>query len=89
MTGDCPVGHALDIADQTETGAQVCALKGRLVERADITALAGRLDVAPDVLDAIVPALSSWRNRSRVRTAVDSLRHRETWQPLTATASSG
>ncbi|MFC5215754.1 type I polyketide synthase [Streptomyces coerulescens] len=56
------------------------------VERADITALAGRLDVAPDALDAIVPALSSWRSRSRVRTTVDSLRHRETWQPLTATA---
>ncbi|MEV6593839.1 type I polyketide synthase [Streptomyces acidicola] len=57
------------------------------VERADITALAGRLDVAPDALDAIVPALSSWRSRSRVRTTVDSWRHRETWQPLTATAA--
>ncbi|MER5936571.1 type I polyketide synthase [Streptomyces sp. NPDC001928] len=57
------------------------------VERADIHALAGRLDVAPDALDRIVPALSSWRSRSRVRTTVDSWRHRETWQPLTATAT--
>ncbi|MCZ4612171.1 SDR family NAD(P)-dependent oxidoreductase, partial [Streptomyces sp. Lzd4kr] len=57
------------------------------VERADISALAGRLDVAPAALDAIVPALSSWRSRSRVRTTVDSWRHRETWQPLTATAA--
>ncbi|WP_312847741.1 type I polyketide synthase [Streptomyces sp. WAC 01325] len=57
------------------------------VERADIAALAGRLDVAPDALDAIVPALSSWRSRSRVRRTVDSWRHRETWQPLTATAA--
>ncbi|MFF0732687.1 type I polyketide synthase [Streptomyces chartreusis] len=57
------------------------------VERADIAALAGRLDVAPDALDAIVPALSSWRSRSRVRTTVDSWRHRETWQPLTAKAA--
>ncbi|MEU1260300.1 SDR family NAD(P)-dependent oxidoreductase, partial [Streptomyces chartreusis] len=57
------------------------------VERADISALAGRLDVAPAALDAIVPALSSWRSRSRVRTTVDSWRHRETWQPLAATAT--
>ncbi|MDQ1014257.1 acyl transferase domain-containing protein/acyl carrier protein [Streptomyces afghaniensis] len=56
------------------------------VESADVHALAGRLDVAPDALDAIVPALSSWRSRNRVRTTVDSWRHRETWQPLTGTA---
>ncbi|MDG9720408.1 type I polyketide synthase, partial [Streptomyces sp. DH24] len=53
------------------------------VERADVEALAGRLDVAPETLDAIVPALSSWRSRSRARATVDSWRHRETWQPVT------
>ncbi|MFI5555518.1 type I polyketide synthase [Streptomyces sp. NPDC051738] len=76
-----------EAAEPTPQGSGVDAEFWAAVERADIQALAGRLDVAPDALDAIVPALSSWRSRSRVRTTVDSWRHRETWQPLTGTAT--
>ncbi|MER6092961.1 type I polyketide synthase [Streptomyces bluensis] len=75
-----------EAADPAPQGSGADAEFWAAVERADIPALAGRLDVAPDALDAIVPALSSWRSRSRVRTTVDAWRHRETWQPLTATA---
>ncbi|MFJ8630360.1 type I polyketide synthase [Streptomyces sp. NPDC093568] len=76
-----------EAAEPAPQGSGVDAEFWAAVERADVQALAGRLDVTPDALDAIVPALSSWRSRSLVRTTVDSWRHRETWQPLTATAT--
>ncbi|MDT0543549.1 type I polyketide synthase [Streptomyces lonegramiae] len=55
------------------------------VEREDLGSLASSLDIEGAVLEPVVPALSSWRRQRRERTAVDGLRHRVTWKPLTGT----
>ncbi|WP_143587723.1 type I polyketide synthase, partial [Streptomyces alboverticillatus] len=55
------------------------------VERQDLAALTEELAVdeaAP--LSSVLPALSDWRRRQRKQSAVDSLRYRVTWKPLTA-----
>ncbi|MET8170802.1 SDR family NAD(P)-dependent oxidoreductase, partial [Streptomyces sp. NPDC005329] len=50
------------------------------VERGDIADLLG---VAADAgLDALLPALTSWRDRDRTVAAVDGWRHRVRWTPL-------
>ncbi|WP_254407469.1 type I polyketide synthase [Streptomyces sp. GMY02] len=59
------------------------------VEREDLESLASRLDVDGGSLGAVLPALSSWRTRRRLRSTVDAWRHRESWQPLALTASPG
>ncbi|MYZ39534.1 MULTISPECIES: type I polyketide synthase, partial [unclassified Streptomyces] len=60
------------------------------VEREDLESLAARLEVDGGSLRAVLPALSSWRTRRRLRSTVDSWRYREAWQPLTlSTASAG
>ncbi|MGW7171198.1 SDR family NAD(P)-dependent oxidoreductase, partial [Streptomyces sp. NPDC054884] len=49
------------------------------VERGDVADLLG---VAADAgLDALLPALSSWRDRDRTAAAVDGWRHRVRWTP--------
>ncbi|MFH8371879.1 SDR family NAD(P)-dependent oxidoreductase, partial [Streptomyces sp. NPDC018031] len=55
------------------------------VEREDLAGLARTLDLGdePDGLHAVLPALSSWRRRSRERSLVDSWRYRVTWHPVT------
>ncbi|MFD5631981.1 type I polyketide synthase, partial [Streptomyces sp. NPDC127072] len=52
------------------------------VERADLTSLADRLDLAPEKLGDLVPALSTWRRRHREDSVVDSWRYRIVWKPL-------
>ncbi|MFE7127859.1 type I polyketide synthase [Streptomyces sp. NPDC057617] len=59
------------------------------VEREDLESLASRLDVDGGSLGAVLPALSSWRTRRRLRSTVDAWRYRESWQPLALTAASG
>ena len=50
-----------------------------LVERGEPGALAEQLGLAPEAAAEVLPALAGWRERSRHRTAVDSLRHRVGW----------
>ncbi|WP_344609532.1 type I polyketide synthase, partial [Streptomyces glaucus] len=52
------------------------------VERTDVDGLAARLDLDAEALSDVVPALSAWRGRRRLRSAVDALRFREAWQQL-------
>ncbi|KPC59911.1 type I polyketide synthase, partial [Streptomyces chattanoogensis] len=59
------------------------------VERADLASLGSSLDLDDDTLNAVVPALSSWRRRSRERSTVDGWRYRTTWKPLTGTSATG
>ncbi|MGW9597508.1 SDR family NAD(P)-dependent oxidoreductase, partial [Streptomyces chartreusis] len=52
------------------------------VDDADVDGLAAQLHVDSQALNDVVPALSAWRGRRRMRSAVDALRFRETWQAL-------
>ncbi|EFC80864.1 Acyl transferase [Parafrankia sp. EUN1f] len=54
-----------------------------MVEQADAPALAGALDLSPAAsLHDILPALSAWRRGHRRRAALDDLRYRVGWQPI-------
>ncbi|MBP2406706.1 type I polyketide synthase [Streptomyces syringium] len=57
------------------------------VEREDIASLASSLEIDGDSLEAVLPALTSWRTRRRVQSAVDSWRYHEAWRPLTGVSS--
>ncbi|TYB44906.1 type I polyketide synthase [Actinomadura chibensis] len=52
------------------------------VEQGDLSSLAESLDLAPESLRDVAPALSDWRRRSRETQAVDSWRYRIAWKPL-------
>ncbi|WP_371501892.1 SDR family NAD(P)-dependent oxidoreductase [Kitasatospora sp. NBC_00374] len=55
-----------------------------VVEREDLDALAGSLDLGADApLSAVLPALSSWRRQHREQATVDGWRYRVLWRPLT------
>ncbi|MFF8293751.1 SDR family NAD(P)-dependent oxidoreductase, partial [Streptomyces sp. NPDC016309] len=59
------------------------------VEREDLQALTAELDVEDDQsLTALLPALSSWRRRSREQSTVDGWRYRVVWKPLAEPAGS-
>ncbi|WP_035283732.1 type I polyketide synthase, partial [Actinokineospora spheciospongiae] len=55
------------------------------VERGDLDELSTTLAVDADSLGTVLPALSTWRGRSRDRSAVDGWRYRVAWQPLATT----
>ncbi|MEU3188555.1 type I polyketide synthase [Streptomyces sp. NPDC006923] len=60
------------------------------VEREDLESLARTLvvdDSARSSLGEVLPALSSWRRQSRALSAVDGLRYRITWRPMTGATS--
>ncbi|GAU69352.1 polyketide synthase, partial [Streptomyces sp. NBRC 110611] len=59
------------------------------VERADLASLGSSLDLDDDTLTAVVPALSSWRRRSREHSTADGWRYRTTWKRLTGTDAAG
>ncbi|WP_216311710.1 type I polyketide synthase, partial [Streptomyces nanshensis] len=52
------------------------------VEENDPGALASVLDLDETTAGALAPALSSWRRRSRARTAAGGWRYEVTWEPL-------
>ncbi|MGW2231126.1 type I polyketide synthase, partial [Streptomyces formicae] len=53
------------------------------VERGDLTDIAAELGVTADLpLSEALPALSSWRRRSRSRSRADRWRYRVAWHPL-------
>ncbi|HEY8984094.1 MAG TPA: SDR family NAD(P)-dependent oxidoreductase [Streptomyces sp.] len=61
------------------------------VERGDMDALARTLDVEDTgdeaSLGALLPALSSWRRRQRVRATLDGWRYRVMWRPMAEPAA--
>ncbi|GHF46450.1 hypothetical protein GCM10010359_56180 [Streptomyces morookaense] len=60
------------------------------VEREDLEALAGTLDIrAEDSFGDVLPRLSSWRRQRKEQSAVDGWRYRETWKRLSGLNSSG
>ncbi|MFD4811732.1 type I polyketide synthase [Streptomyces sp. NPDC058418] len=64
------------------SGGEIDARFWAAVEQADVTALAGALDVGEDALGAVLPALTSWRRQSVERATVDGYRYRVGWTPL-------
>ncbi|MGW1223891.1 type I polyketide synthase [Streptomyces sp. NPDC002530] len=53
------------------------------VEREDATGLAERLGIDPADLAPVLPALTTWRAGRREAAAVDALRYRVSWTPVT------
>ncbi|MEU2401730.1 type I polyketide synthase [Streptomyces pseudogriseolus] len=53
------------------------------VERQDVTRLAADLDLPPDTLGTVVPALSDWYRRRQEQAELEALCHEVTWRPLT------
>ncbi|MFF7459749.1 type I polyketide synthase, partial [Kitasatospora sp. NPDC008115] len=59
-----------------------------VVERGDVGGLAGLLGVGDGVdLGGVMPALSSWRERSRESAVVDGWRYRVVWRPVASGSS--
>ncbi|MEV0565186.1 type I polyketide synthase [Dactylosporangium sp. NPDC050588] len=56
------------------------------VRRGDVTGLAGATSADPAALAAVLPALRTWHDESRVRAAVDELRYAVRWDALAAPA---
>ncbi|WP_203935305.1 type I polyketide synthase [Virgisporangium ochraceum] len=52
------------------------------VERADLGALRGDLNLGDDELAAVLPALSAWHRRQRAASTVDRMRYRIRWEPV-------
>ncbi|KFF98134.1 hypothetical protein IQ62_26830, partial [Streptomyces scabiei] len=53
------------------------------VECEDLPALAADLDLTPDILGPVVPALSKWYRQRQDQAMVDALRYEVSWKPLT------
>ncbi|MDX3804287.1 type I polyketide synthase, partial [Streptomyces sp. AK04-3B] len=49
----------------------------------DVPTLAAGLDLAPDALAPVVPALAKWYRRRQEQAAIDALRYEVSWRPLT------
>ncbi|MEU8774109.1 type I polyketide synthase [Streptomyces sp. NPDC048606] len=74
----------------TGTGGEEESRFWEAVENADVQALAGSLDLAPDAsLDTMVTRLAHWRRRSTRTALVDHWRYRVTWAPLANRAPRG
>ncbi|MBM7769831.1 acyl transferase domain-containing protein/D-arabinose 1-dehydrogenase-like Zn-dependent alcohol dehydrogenase/acyl carrier protein [Actinokineospora baliensis] len=52
------------------------------VDQGDADALAASLNLDQSTLDAVLPALTSWRRTRTDRSTVDSWRYRATWNPI-------
>jgi acyl transferase domain-containing protein/acyl carrier protein len=81
----------LDMAQPTATSTgtaqdAVDAHFWEAVERADLDALAATLDLGGEesgaALEALLPALSSWRRQQSERSTVDGWRYRVSWKPV-------
>ncbi|WP_042375654.1 hypothetical protein, partial [Streptacidiphilus neutrinimicus] len=58
------------------------------VESGDLEALSATLDLDGDQpLSSVLPALSAWRRQSREQSVVDGWRYRDSWKPVTESAS--
>ncbi|MEU1671053.1 type I polyketide synthase [Streptomyces roseifaciens] len=60
------------------------------VEREDLEALAGTLDIrAEDTFSDVLPRLSSWRRQRKEQSAAEAWRYRESWKRLGELAPAG
>ncbi|MER5281346.1 type I polyketide synthase [Streptomyces sp. NPDC002809] len=57
------------------------------VDRQDVAALADRLSVTETALGEVLPAMARWRRLHQERAALDNLRYRVVWQPVTTPAA--
>ncbi|WP_169788991.1 type I polyketide synthase [Dactylosporangium aurantiacum] len=72
----------LDAPPPATAGDGVDARFWQLVEQQDLRELAATLEVAPDAVEGLLPALSRWRREQADRAALDAWRYRIRWQPL-------
>ncbi|MET7424043.1 type I polyketide synthase [Dactylosporangium sp. NPDC005555] len=72
----------LDAPPPAAAGDGVDARFWQLVEQQDLREFAATLDVAPDAVEGLLPALSRWRREQADRVALDAWRYRIRWQPL-------
>ncbi|MER6188326.1 SDR family NAD(P)-dependent oxidoreductase, partial [Streptomyces sp. NPDC001652] len=56
------------------------------VEREDLESLAASLEFDEEQLRGLLPALSSWRRRSREQSVIDSWRYKVAWRPVPSTS---
>ncbi|WP_406092337.1 type I polyketide synthase [Streptomyces sp. NBC_01013] len=57
------------------------------VDQQDVSALADRLSVTETALGEVLPAMARWRRLHQERAALDNLRYRVVWQPVTTAAA--
>ncbi|KJK33710.1 hypothetical protein UK15_38750, partial [Streptomyces variegatus] len=75
-----------EITDDAGSADPVDAAFWDAVERVDVAAFAGTLEVGEEErssLGTVLPMLASWRKRHRMQSAVDSWRYRIVWKPVT------
>ncbi|WP_159056423.1 type I polyketide synthase, partial [Streptomyces sp. DSM 15324] len=70
-------------------GGEIDARFWEAVEREDLGALAGELELGEEVVEAVLPALTSWRRQSREQAEADRSRYRVAWRPLSDVPGSG
>ncbi|WP_327313027.1 type I polyketide synthase [Streptomyces sp. NBC_01235] len=63
-------------------GSEVDARFWEAVEREDLGALAGALELGEEVVGAVLPALTSWRRQSQEQAEADRCRYRVHWAPV-------
>ncbi|MER5549966.1 acyltransferase domain-containing protein, partial [Streptomyces sp. NPDC002589] len=68
-------------------GGEIDARFWEAVEREDLEALAGELELGEDVVGAVLPALTSWWRQSVEQAEVDGYRYRVQWAPVTGIPS--
>ncbi|MCU1680114.1 MAG: ScnS2, partial [Amycolatopsis sp.] len=77
-------------AAETAVPAATGAVDGAfwsLVEDGNLESLAAELNADTASLSEVLPALSSWRNRRREQSTMDSWRYREAWKPVSGITS--
>ncbi|WP_460062336.1 type I polyketide synthase [Streptomyces sp. YKOK-I1] len=63
-------------------GGEIDARFWEAVEREDLGALAGELELGEEVVGAVLPALTSWRRQSQEQAEADRSRYRVRWEPV-------
>ncbi|RBM23856.1 type I polyketide synthase [Streptomyces sp. PT12] len=79
----------LESAAPKDTGGETDETKARFwaaVENEDLPALADTLDLEPDQLREVLPALAAWRRRADEDFVIDSWRYQTAWRPVTEPA---
>ncbi|MGW2330391.1 type I polyketide synthase [Streptomyces sp. NPDC001700] len=81
-----------EISEGAGSADPVDAAFWEAVERGDVAAFAGTLEVGEEErssLGTVLPMLASWRTRHRTQSAVDSWRYRIAWKPVSHATEPG